>query len=164
MEDCNMFKVKLDDFSFIIGEGDYVLTVYKFGIFKYRKSLASLVNKKHYKVLDIVDDKIVKREIAVEPTDLVYPNGTRLKYSQDVKVGDLVVGEDRKPRKVTELHTGEEAMYEISVDGETFVVNASHILALVDKETGERMNMPVNVYVLMDDDFKSKVCMEKVDS
>ena len=53
-------------------------------------------------------------------------------------------------------------MYKLIIDDEELVVNENHILALVDKETGEKINMPVNVFMLMDDDFKSKVCMEKV--
>ena len=117
--------------------------------------------------MDNVDGKAVRKWIDVIPlindhTFDEYPDGTRLKNSQDIKVGDLVIGEDGTPRRVNKLHSGEEQMYKLIIDDEELVVNENHILALVDKETGEKINMPVNVFMLMDDDFKSKVCMEKV--
>ena len=161
------YLVRLDDFSVVVGSTDMELVVYKYGFLKYRKPVQTLVNKKHYCILDNVNGKAVRKWIDVIPlindhTFDEYPDGTRLKNSQDIKVGDLVIGEDGTPRRVNKLHSGEEQMYKLTIDDEELVVNENHILALVDKETGEKINMPVNVFMLMDDDFKSKVCMEKV--
>jgi intein/homing endonuclease len=55
-----------------------------------------------------------------------------VKSVENVVVGDVLLGPDSKPRKVLELCCGEEEMYKISpIKGDSFIVNASHILSLV---------------------------------
>ena len=50
---------------------------------------------------------------------------------EDIKVGDLLMGPDSKPRKVTSLGRGREPMAKIvPLNGEPFVCNESHILTL----------------------------------
>jgi hypothetical protein len=54
-----------------------------------------------------------------------------IKMVQDVKTGDLLMGDDSTPRKVLSLATGQEQMYRISQSiGEDYIVNESHILSL----------------------------------
>jgi len=58
-----------------------------------------------------------------------------LKLVQDIKVGELLMGDDSNPRRVLSTTTGREKMYRItdtSKDGggHSYVVNASHILSL----------------------------------
>lgn len=56
---------------------------------------------------------------------------------EDIKVGDLLMGPDSKPRKVRSLARGKEDLYRVTpTKGEPYVVNASHILSL--KRTSER--------------------------
>ena len=51
---------------------------------------------------------------------------------EDVRVGDLLMGPDSKPREVLSLHCGREEMVEIApVKGDPWVVNRSHILTLM---------------------------------
>ena len=50
-------------------------------------------------------------------------------------------------------------MYEIAVNGKTYKVNGGHILHLVDKDTQEPLDMPVNIYMYMNDEFKSHYTM-----
>lgn len=50
---------------------------------------------------------------------------------QDVKVGDLLMGDDSTPRRILSLARGRERMYRISNHfGDQFVCNESHILSL----------------------------------
>ena len=51
-------------------------------------------------------------------------------------------------------------MFEIDIDGVTYTVNGGHVLHLINKETNEAIDMPVNVFLLMDDDFQSSYYMK----
>jgi hypothetical protein len=117
-----------------------------------------------YYMFDNINGNLVRRTFTIEETDLDFPIGARLKYSKDIQVGDLIAGEDGNPRVVNELHTGEDDMYEIEVGGETYTVNGGHILALVDKDTGEHLEMPVNVFMHMNEEFQSHWVMEKIEN
>jgi hypothetical protein len=112
--------------------------------------------------MDSIDGDMIKRQFTIEETDLDYPVGTRIKLAKDIQIGDLIEGADGTPRKVEELHSGEDDMYEINVAGETYTVNGGHILALVDKDTGEHMEVPVNVFLCMSEDEQAHWVMEKV--
>lgn len=158
-----MYKINLSDHSFIVADEDYVLRVF-YGLFSRRVTVKTLLgmNYSKYYLLDLVDGKKIKRTFSIEKnyeTDI--PSGSRIKMSQDIQEGDLVKGVNGAER-VAELHTGVDNMYEISVNGSTYTVNGGHILHLIDKETKEPLDMPVNIYILMDDDFKSHFTMEVV--
>lgn len=161
-----MYKIKLDDNSFIVADDTYKLTLFK-GHKKRTVSIKEyLSNSKYWKyyLVDLIENKKYKRHFIIESIDsFEYELGMRFKYSQDIKIGDLLIGVDGSPRKVTELHTGKDEMFEISINGHTYTVNGGHILALVDKETGEHLEIPVNVYMHMDEEFKSHFVMEVVE-
>ena len=54
-----------------------------------------------------------------------------IKLAQDVLVGDLLMGHDSCPRKVTALGRGRETMYKVTpTKGDAYTVNESHILSL----------------------------------
>lgn len=161
-----MYKIFLDDDSFIIADDDYALTLFRFG-YKVMVRMKDYLIKSEYRkyyLLDDINGKKVKRKITkVEDIkESEFPVGARIKLAKDIKYNDLVLGKDGQPRRVKELHTGEDEMFEITVDGTSYTVNGGHILALVNKETGEHLEMPVNIYMHMDDDFKSYYVMEKV--
>jgi hypothetical protein len=60
---------------------------------------------------------------------LIYPLGTR--KVQDIKIGDLIMGDDFTPRTVLTLATGVDNMYNIIYpDGNKYTVNSEHILCL----------------------------------
>jgi len=62
-----------------------------------------------------------------------------VKKVQDVKVGDLLMGDDSTQRKVLSLAAGTEQLYEVSqVNGDSYVVNESHILSLKRNQIGKR--------------------------
>jgi hypothetical protein len=53
-----------------------------------------------------------------------------VKPVQDLRVGDLLMGDDSRARCIRSLATGREKMYEISGVGGSYTVNESHILSL----------------------------------
>ena len=72
----------------------------------------------------------------------------RIKEVQDIAVGECVMGDDSTPRQVLSLARGREEMFEIIPSrGETYVVNRSHILCLMNIDTGETQTMAVSEYL-----------------
>lgn len=93
-------------------------------------------------------------------TEILMYDGS-LKMVQDIKVGDLLMGEDSKPKTVLNLARGRETMYKIiPIKGESFIVNESHILHLYrtkDKgwfEHNARVNITVKDYLNKSKYFK----------
>jgi len=63
-------------------------------------------------------------------TPIIMYDGT-VKMVQDIKINDLLMGDDSSPRKVLSLARGVEQMYKISQNiGDAYIVNSSHILSL----------------------------------
>jgi ATP-dependent Lon protease len=59
-----------------------------------------------------------------------------IKMVQDIEIGDIVMGDDSKPRNVLALGRGEDELYDvIPIKGEKYTVNSEHILCL--KQSGE---------------------------
>lgn len=162
-----MYKLTLSDSSFYIVDQYFELTLFKH-ILKKRVSIEEYLSTNNYKDYYLIDqDPITKQKTKrtfkiTEPTEeeTKLPSGIRIKYSEDIKIGDFVLGANNEPERVINLHSGEEEMFNITVNGETYTVNSSHILELIEKDTGEHLQMQVGVYVNMDDDFKSRYVME----
>ena len=158
------YKITLSDNSFFIVDKDYKLCIFYMMVKKVitvEEYLSTNKYKKYY-MFDKINKDLVKRTFTIEETTEDLPIGKRFKYVEDIQVGDLVCGIDNEPNKIEELHSGEDEMFEIECDGETLVVNGGHILALVDKDTGEHLEMPVNVFMHMNEEFHSHYVMEKV--
>jgi hypothetical protein len=63
-------------------------------------------------------------------TPIVMSDG-HIKLVQDIQVGDFLMGDDSKPRKVISLARGKDKMYDIiPIKGEKYRVNQEHILCL----------------------------------
>lgn len=65
--------------------------------------------------------------------------GTRVKMYdgsyknvEDVVVGDMLIGDDEKPRHISKLYQGEQQMYRVRYDGGEYRCNEHHILTLYD--------------------------------
>lgn len=72
--------------------------------------------------------------LALDTPILMY-NGN-IKMVQDIKKGELLMGDDSTPRKVLSLARGQDEMYNIIPDkGDTYTVNQEHILVLQCKKT-----------------------------
>ena len=60
-----------------------------------------------------------------------------IKNVQDIRVGDVVMGDDSTPRSVLSLGQGEDMMYDIiPTKGEKYTVNSEHILCLKQSGVG----------------------------
>lgn len=61
---------------------------------------------------------------------LMYSN--KIKYVQNVKVGDKLMGDDNKERNVLSICSGKEMLYKIHTPtGDDYIVNESHILTVI---------------------------------
>lgn len=81
-------------------------------------------------------------------TEILMHSG-RVKPVEQIKVGDKVMRPNGEPAIVTSLGRGREKMYEVrsrEKNHESFVVNESHILALVNRK-GEYENIEVKDYL-----------------
>jgi len=85
---------------------------------------------------------------------------------QDIKTGDLLMGDDSKPRKVLSTCKGKEMMYRvIPTKGDSYVVNESHILSL--KYTSQKsrsgfqknqiVNLSINEYFDLPESTRKKL-------
>ena len=67
-----------------------------------------------------------------------------IKLAKDIVVGEYLMGDDATPRQVTSVVTGREEMYEIFQQyGQTYRVNASHILTLCRKSDHKIIDIPI---------------------
>lgn len=74
---------------------------------------------------------------------------------EDVVVGDLLMGPDSKPRKVLTTCRGREMLYRVTpVNGDSYVVNESHILSLKITGTQEVVNLTISDYLSRSNWFK----------
>ena len=86
-----------------------------------------------------------------------------IKKVEDIVVGDFVMGPDKKPREVLALHRGKDEMYEIeSEDGNKHIVNSTHILHLINKDTDEEINISLDVYLTLGTDFQEEWRLMKI--
>jgi ATP-dependent Lon protease len=69
------------------------------------------------------------------------------KKVQDIIVGDIIMGDDSKPRNVLSLGRGTDEMYEIqTINGESYTVNSEHILCLKTSKINKLFNTTHNGY------------------
>jgi len=83
-----------------------------------------------------------------------------IKKVQDIKVGELIMGDDSTPRTILTTCTGTEQLYKIvPTKGDSYIVNESHILSLKyvqkrNKKHGEVIDISVLDYLASSKDFK----------
>src|SRR5699024_8516780 len=95
-------------------------------------------------------------------TEIIMYDGS-IKKVEDIKIGDLLMGHDSKPRKVKSLARGRDKMYEIiPVKGESFICNEPHVLSLQMSgiygvyKKDEIVHMPLDEYMKMPKSFKHR--------
>jgi hypothetical protein len=65
---------------------------------------------------------------------------------EDIEVGDLLMGNDSKPRKVLSLGRGKDIIYEIKSKGwDSFTVNSEHILVLRNRKKSSNKPFEISV-------------------
>jgi len=91
-------------------------------------------------------------------TPILMYDGT-IRLVQDIKIGDVLMGDDSTPRNVFSLARGKETMYQVvSKKGDGYIVNESHILSLKSStmmnkqmQKGSVFDMPVLEYLALPD-------------
>lgn len=79
-----------------------------------------------------------------------------VKMSQDIEVGDELVGDDGKKRIVLHLTRGKDEMYEVRQNnGDSYIVNSQHHLVL--KYNAEEIEITIDTYLQLDEKYKSKL-------
>ena len=91
----------------------------------------------------------------------MYPYGC--KNIQDIKIDDLVMGPDSKPRQVKKLYSGIAPMYRIKYhDGTYYDVNEAHTLALVctgskgKYTTGDKIEITVKDFLSLPKSYQNR--------
>jgi len=83
-------------------------------------------------------------------TEVLMFDGTR-KLVEDVRVGDLLMGDDSTPRQVLQLAFGESPMYAIVPNcpdtHDEYTVNAEHILSVEKRYDGTRVDLPLRKFL-----------------
>jgi hypothetical protein len=80
------------------------------------------------------------------------------KMSQDVLVGDILIGDDGCQRIVERLVSGEDSLYEIKQkNGMTYVVNSKHTLVLKSMGNNDIIEIIIEDYLKLHDSEKSKL-------
>jgi len=99
--------------------------------------------------------------VVIAPTGC-HSRGTRVLMSdgafknvEDIVVGDKLLGPDSNNRNVLQLHRGTQMMYRVvPVKGDSFVVNAGHILSLRNTQNNKIVNISVSEYLSKNKNFK----------
>lgn len=87
-------------------------------------------------------------------TPILHYDGT-ITRADEVQVGDLLMGPDSTPRRVTSVNFGHGPMVKIiPVKGDPWYCNDVHILTLVHTETGDIVDIPVDEYEQKSKTFK----------
>jgi superfamily II DNA or RNA helicase len=79
-------------------------------------------------------------------TKIIMYDGS-IKLVQNINVGDIIMGDDSKPRNILSVTTGYETMYKVIYDT-SYIVNESHILSL--KYNNKKIDISVKDYLLLD--------------
>lgn len=75
------------------------------------------------------------------------------KLSQDISMGDILIGDDGTPRNVTNIVSGEDELYKVIQEySESYIVNSKHTLVL--KRDGDILEILVEDYLKMADSDK----------
>ena len=95
-------------------------------------------------------------------TPIMLYDGT-IKPVEEIKVGDLLMGDDSKPRTVLSLARGEDEMYDIiPIKGDKYTVNQCHILCLKAssypkiRHNTHKANTNFNIQWIENNQFQSK--------
>ncbi len=92
-----------------------------------------------------------------ENTPILLWNG-KVKMSQDIEVGDVLIGDDGNERIVEEVCSGQDDLYEIQQNnGNSYVVNSKHTLVLQQCGKSEMVYMTVDEYMQLSQTMKNNL-------
>jgi len=87
-----------------------------------------------------------KGKCLAKNTEILMYDGT-IKLSQNIKVGDKLMGDDSNVRNVLSVCKGRDIMYKINYDNDKYyIVNNNHILSLITKNN-QKYDISINDYI-----------------
>lgn len=102
---------------------------------------------------------VIGRPECFERNTLILMFNGSVKYVQDIKVGDVVMGDDSTPRNVLSLSQGRDTMYKITPKiGESVVVNKNHVITIIKikgNNRGQIIDIPVHSFMNMSPKIKA---------
>ena len=138
---CDMKKMLKDTggFYYLKNKDEYIKRIenfkkcLKFPWRKDQKEVMDMFNKFEHKNY-VVHAIFGSGKCHAKDTKIMMFDGS-IKNVQDIEIGDLLMGDDSRPRTVLSLARGVDKMYEIiPIKGDSYIVNEPHILCL--KVTG----------------------------
>ena len=141
-----------------------------------------LINQILYFIKNLIKDGTFLHTVITGPpgtgkcmsynTPIIMYDGS-IKMIQDIKVGDLLMGDDSTCRNVLSICKGKEPMYKIKqLNGDDYIVNESHILSLKIScsifinhkkyQKGDIIDISVKDYLKLSNNVKSKLKGYKV--
>jgi DNA repair exonuclease SbcCD nuclease subunit len=120
---CNELKPDL-----IVILGDLLHTHERLHVTPYNKALEFVTRMRNITETVVL---VGNHDMCFAKNTPVLMSDNTVKYSQDIKVGDEVMGDDYTPRKVLNLTHGEAKMYDIvQLGAQHYTVTENHILCL----------------------------------
>jgi hypothetical protein len=90
-------------------------------------------------------------------TPIMMWDGT-IKMSQDICIGDILVGDDGEKRIVEDLVSGEDDLFEVKQNnGINYIVNSKHTLVLLYENQSMIKHIIVDQYIKLEDKIKNKL-------
>jgi len=79
-----------------------------------------------------------------------------VKNVEEIKVNDVLMGDDSTPRNILSLARGKDEMFEVipNKGGDNFTCNKEHILSLKHTKTKEIIDIPIKDYLVKSSSFK----------
>lgn len=136
---------------------------FKYGIraMKFKKFYENFDGIPYTTCLSLVGGKPSAGKCLAPYTKVWMYDGT-LKFAKDIKLNDLLMGDDSTPRRVLSTISGYDQMYDVhQANGITYRVNAPHILSLkksrnsITKKHGAIIDIPVKDFIKKSEKFKS---------
>lgn len=164
-----MYKLEFSDDSYMVVNEDFNIVLFEKKSLKpykqvtIRDYISNINAYRDFTVCDRVNGQLIPLTLTITEVDYDGILNQRVKNVEDIKEEDIILGPDGTPREILELHSGEDEMYEIkSTDGNIHIVNKWHILPLYDIETKQILNMPLSLYIALDNESKSKLKLIKI--
>lgn len=80
-------------------------------------------------------------------TEVLMYDGS-IRQARDLQTGDELMGDDSRPRRIQSMCFGKQLMYRVlQQNGDSYVVNSSHILTLYHKKSGTIRDVPISEYL-----------------
>ena len=157
-----------ETFSKYRSDGRLLQPTSNFSAFKYQKLIRDYMqNKSPYRGI-LLYHGLGTGKCLKKGTPIIMYNG-KIKPVENIEVGDLLMGDDSKPRTVTSLARGRDKMYEIiPTKGEKYTVNSEHILCLRainnSKEYFKKSEIEIAVkdFIKLPEDIKKNLKCYKV--